>query len=199
MPLTRSISRLKSSTFIARLLTSSNLRRRLASAIISDTKNFCSSSTISRSRRDFSSASKAETALLVSLDRLLLLPLAAMLLYLMDERADSGGRRPVVEPLTGVLGELVRLGILSDAGVVCLRIFGRDFKGNMWRWRKLLACWYIACCSFCCVGELVGISRIRRAATLYCAKESISRLRTLDASAIWADDGGRLGSLVQFR
>lgn len=151
---------------------------------------------MSRSRRDFSSASRAETALLVSLARLLLLPLAATLLYLIEARADSDGRILDVELLTGVLGELVRPGILSDTGVACLRILGRVFKGSMWRWRKLLACWYIAFCSRCCVGELVGISRMRRAATSYCAKESMSRLRTLDASAICVDDGGRLGSLL---
>lgn len=74
----------------------------------------------------------------MSLAKLLLLPLVATLLYLMDARADSGGRRPAEEPLTGVLGdivrgELVRLGILSDAGVACLRILGSDFRGNIWR------------------------------------------------------------------
>lgn len=74
----------------------------------------------------------------MSLAKLLVLPLAATLLYLIDARADSGGRRPAEELLTGVLGdivrgELVRLGILSDAGVACLRILGRDFKGNIWR------------------------------------------------------------------
>lgn len=43
----------------------------------------------------------------------------------------------------------------------------------------------------------MAISRILLAATSYCANESINRLRALEASAIWADDGGRLGSLLR--
>lgn len=134
IPLTRSISRLRSSTFMARLLTSSNLRRRLASAIISETKNFCSSNTMSRSRSVFSSASRAETALLVSLARLVLLPLAVtLLLYLMDDRAGSGDLMVAIEPLMDAFGVLALLGILSEAGVECLRTLGRVFNGSMWR------------------------------------------------------------------
>lgn len=37
---------------------------------------------------------------------------------------------------------------------------------------------------------------MRLAAISYLAKESISRLRTFEASAIWAEDGGRRGSLL---
>ena len=134
MPLTRSISRLKSSTFIARLLTSSNLRRRLASAIISDTKNFCSSRTISRSRRDFSSASNADTALLVSLFKLLVLPFApTRSLYLIEASAGSWGRPPAGDPFIGVVGEAVRFCMPSVCGDACLRTLGRDFRGNIWR------------------------------------------------------------------
>ena len=113
--------------FTARLLTSSNLRRRFASAIISDTKNFCSSRTISRSRRDFSSASKAEIALLVSLVTLLVLPLAPEFPYLIDARTDSLGRDPLAGEL---LGELVALG-KRPLGVACLRTLGRDLRGSM--------------------------------------------------------------------
>ena len=53
----------------------------------------------------------------------------------------------------------------------------------------------MAFCNLCWVEELVGRSRIRRAAISYFAKESMSRLRTLDASAICTEVGGRLGSL----
>ena len=127
--------------FIARLLTSSNLRRRFASAIISDTKNFCSSRTISRSLRFFSSDSSAETALLVSLDRLLLLPLAAMVLYLIEERADSRGGLALSDPLV-VRGEGDALPFGNrPLGVACFRIFGNVLRGSICRWRKLLACW----------------------------------------------------------
>ena len=45
------------------------------------------------------------------------------------------------------------------------------------------------------MGECVGKSRIRLAAMSYWAKESVSRLRTLEASAICAEEGGRRGSL----
>lgn len=86
---------------------------------------------MSRSRRVFSSASRAETALLVSLARLVLLPLAVTLLYLMDERAGSGDLMVAVEPLTEAFGVLALLGILSEAGVECLRTLGRVFKGSM--------------------------------------------------------------------
>jgi hypothetical protein len=44
----------------------------------------------------------------------------------------------------------------------------------------------------------VGRSRIRLAAVSYCAKESISRLRTLDASLNWLAEGGFLGSLYGY-
>lgn len=43
--------------------------------------------------------------------------------------------------------------------------------------------------------ESVGMSRILLAAMSYWANESISRLRTFDASAMLAEEGGRLESL----
>lgn len=45
------------------------------------------------------------------------------------------------------------------------------------------------------MGEVVGRSRIRRAADSYCMKESVSLFRTLPASAIFAGAGGLSGSL----
>ena len=53
----------------------------------------------------------------------------------------------------------------------------------------------MAFCSLCWVGESVGRSRIRRAAVLYWPKASTSRLRVLEASAIWVWEGGLSGSL----
>ena len=46
------------------------------------------------------------------------------------------------------------------------------------------------------MADWVGKSRRRRAAELYCVKESVSRLRTLEASASCAGVGGLSGSLI---
>ena len=67
-------------------------------------------------------------------------------------------------------------------GEACLRSLGRDLSGSMCVWRKELALWYMATWRRFCVGDVVGRSRIRRAAMSYCVKESRSRLRTRVAS-----------------
>ena len=84
--------------------------------------------------------------------------------------------------------------VMVEGGVACLRILGRDLRGSMWRWRKLLLCRYTAFCSRFCVSLSVGRSRKRLAAMSYFPNESISRFRTFDASVSCCCEGGTSGS-----
>ncbi len=164
--------------FRLKLSTSSNFLLLLASTICSLTRKVCSSKTISCSRRVFSSASSADTALL-----LLACEAVSMSLNLIAARA------PLGLPLGLFAGDPVPFAL------ACFSTWGRDLRGSMWICKKLVACWKIAFWSFCCVGDCVGRSRKRRAAELYCVNESVSRLRTLEASASCAGVGGLSGSL----